>query len=305
MIVRNFEYLLALYREGHYGNAARICNVSQPTLSSGIRQLEKDMGVEIVRHGRRYDGLTLEGYRVLALAQKMSDDCRTLDRELAALRSGFEGELRLGIVPGTTSISPILSAALAEKFPLLQQTISTASPCSLLQGIKSNGLDVALMHLENTCMEDFDTRVLHKERLFLFGCFGLELPASVTWEDVLSRQLCLLASTFSVAVESRLEQSKMRSVVTDSVSVLVSHISTGRFFAVLPQSLANNFLHVANVRAVVITGTPSHCTIALVAGKNSFESASVRAFLEVASSPELAIPVRAIMSIHRRLRAKD
>ena len=52
MIVRNFEYLLALHREGHFGNAAKSCNVSQPTLSAGIKQLEEDMGVEIVRHGR-------------------------------------------------------------------------------------------------------------------------------------------------------------------------------------------------------------------------------------------------------------
>ncbi|CAB3976137.1 LysR family transcriptional regulator [Burkholderia cenocepacia] len=61
MIVRNFEYLLALHREGHFGNAAKSCNVSQPTLSAGIKQLEEDMGVEIVRHGRRYDGLTSKG----------------------------------------------------------------------------------------------------------------------------------------------------------------------------------------------------------------------------------------------------
>lgn len=66
MIVKNFEYLIALDREGHFGRAAKSCNVSQPTLSAGIKQLEEDLGVEIVRHGRRYDGLTLEGGTVLA-----------------------------------------------------------------------------------------------------------------------------------------------------------------------------------------------------------------------------------------------
>lgn len=96
MIVRNFEYLLALHREGHFGNAAKSCNVSQPTLSAGIKQLEEDMGVEIVRHGRRYDGLTSEGMRVLSWAQQMYDDCKGLEREISALRRGIEGKFRLG-----------------------------------------------------------------------------------------------------------------------------------------------------------------------------------------------------------------
>ncbi|WP_438452020.1 LysR family transcriptional regulator, partial [Listeria monocytogenes] len=91
---------------GHFGNAAKSCNVSQPTLSAGIKQLEEDMGVEIVRHGRRYDGLTSEGMRVLSWAQQMYDDCKGLEREISALRRGIEGKFRLGILPGTAGVAP-------------------------------------------------------------------------------------------------------------------------------------------------------------------------------------------------------
>jgi Bacterial regulatory helix-turn-helix protein, lysR family len=40
--------------------AAAACNVSQPTLSAGIQQLEHDLGVMIVKRGRRFQGLTDE-----------------------------------------------------------------------------------------------------------------------------------------------------------------------------------------------------------------------------------------------------
>ena len=90
MIVKNFEYLIALDREGHFGRAAKSCNVSQPTLSAGIKQLEEDLGVEIVRHGRRYDGLTLEGGTVLAWAKKIERDCDGLESDLSALKRGLE-----------------------------------------------------------------------------------------------------------------------------------------------------------------------------------------------------------------------
>jgi len=49
MIVRNFEYLLALNQERHFARAAAACRVSQPTLSAGIKQLEEDMDARIVR----------------------------------------------------------------------------------------------------------------------------------------------------------------------------------------------------------------------------------------------------------------
>ena len=44
------------------------CNISQPTLSGRLRQLEQELGVPIVERGQRYHGLTPEGERVLKWA---------------------------------------------------------------------------------------------------------------------------------------------------------------------------------------------------------------------------------------------
>lgn len=100
MIIRNFEYLLALNKERHFARAAAACRVSQPTLSAGIKQLEEDMDVLIVRRGRRFDGFTLEGERVLAWAQQMLEDCLRLRHELQGFRDhGMEGPFRLGMLP--------------------------------------------------------------------------------------------------------------------------------------------------------------------------------------------------------------
>ncbi|MGC3765343.1 hypothetical protein, partial [Pseudomonas aeruginosa] len=79
-----------------------------------------------------------------------------LEREISALRRGLEGKFRLGILPGTAGVAPTLSIALAEKTPLLQQSILVSGASSLLHAIRENNLDNRLMHLEDIPGVHFD-----------------------------------------------------------------------------------------------------------------------------------------------------
>ena len=54
MFLRQFEYLIALEKEGHFGRAAERCHVSQPSLSSGLNQLEEELGVPIILRHKRF-----------------------------------------------------------------------------------------------------------------------------------------------------------------------------------------------------------------------------------------------------------
>ena len=85
MDLRHLTYLVALVREEHFGRAARACHVSQPTLSSGIRRLESEVGFPIVRRSQRYEGLTPEGERVLEWARRILADVDGLDDELGEI----------------------------------------------------------------------------------------------------------------------------------------------------------------------------------------------------------------------------
>jgi DNA-binding transcriptional LysR family regulator len=47
-LIDKLDFLLALARERHFGRAAEVCGVTQPTLSAGIKQLEEQLGVLLV-----------------------------------------------------------------------------------------------------------------------------------------------------------------------------------------------------------------------------------------------------------------
>ena len=64
-MIDKLEMFIALANERHFGRAAETMGVTQPTLSSAIRQLEEQLGVQLVFRASRFEGLTPEGQRVL------------------------------------------------------------------------------------------------------------------------------------------------------------------------------------------------------------------------------------------------
>src|SRR5215471_6458744 len=113
MIIRHLQYLTALARKRHFARAATLCNVTQSTLSAGIKQLEESLGVLIVERGQRFIGLTEEGERVLAWAQRVLTDYGGLQQELSDMRGGMVGQLRIGAIPVTLPIMSLITGAFA------------------------------------------------------------------------------------------------------------------------------------------------------------------------------------------------
>ena len=68
---RQLSFLVALASERHFGRAARVCHVTQPTLSARLKQLEEELGTALILRGHRFEGFTPEGERVLTHARRI------------------------------------------------------------------------------------------------------------------------------------------------------------------------------------------------------------------------------------------
>ena len=98
MTLRELEYLVALARFRHFGRAAEACCVSQPTLSTQLKKLEGELGMQLVERGTGGVLLTPFGKataerarKILAEVQHIKDAAQEArDPESgAALRAGF------------------------------------------------------------------------------------------------------------------------------------------------------------------------------------------------------------------------
>ena len=150
MISRKFEYLIALAKEGHFARAAAICRVSQPALSAAIQQLESELGVEIVKHGRRFQGFTEQGEIVLAWARNLALDWDRLHERLRERPDTFSGTLHVGVLASTIPLMKLFTLPFQKRFPNTNLRITAHNAFDIAQAVgKSSSMDVVVTYMEN------------------------------------------------------------------------------------------------------------------------------------------------------------
>ncbi|MGE0053856.1 MAG: LysR family transcriptional regulator [Hyphomicrobium sp.] len=199
MDIRQLQYLVALAREKHFTRAANACNVTQPTLSGRIRQLELELGVPIVERSQRYQGLTPEGERVLKWAQLILNNWQSMQQELAHLTdrdAGLSGRLVLGGIPSALPMIPFLTKSVRESHPGIDFTVMSMSSEEILRALEDFAIDVGITYLDNEPIEGLLAAPLYKERYCLFVTESHQLASreAVTWEEAAHERLCLLTT---------------------------------------------------------------------------------------------------------------
>jgi LysR family transcriptional regulator, hydrogen peroxide-inducible genes activator len=148
LTLRQLRYLSALARHRHFGRAADACAVTQPALSMQIRDLEKELGVELVERRSGEAALTEIGAevarraeRVLAAARDLADFARHRSRLLS-------GRLRLGIIPTLAPyVLPKVLPDLQASYPDLTVELRETQTKVLLEELAGGDLDAVMLAL--------------------------------------------------------------------------------------------------------------------------------------------------------------
>lgn len=243
MFIRQLGYLVALARERHFARAAASCNVSQPTLSAGIRSLEEELGITLVMRGHRFVGLTAEGERVLAWAQRSLADLDNLKQELAERHEGLAGRLRVGAVPTALPLVATLLGQLLAVHPNLSVEIASVTSNQIQQGLDEFALDLGITYLDNEPLKAVRRLPLHEEHYFLIAPRGHRLAGRETigWDELADCALCLLSPTMQNrriidAALARAETRTQARIEADSFVPLVAFLKTGAWTSIFPDA---------------------------------------------------------------------
>jgi LysR family hydrogen peroxide-inducible transcriptional activator len=146
MNLQDFRYLVAVAEQRHFGRAAETCHVSQPTLSSQIRKLEKELGVTLLERNNKRVDLTPVGGQILVHAREALAHAAQMEAVARAARDPLDGPLRLGVIPTLAPyLMPIILRPLRESYPRLVIELWEDQTRSLIEGLRSHRLDAALL----------------------------------------------------------------------------------------------------------------------------------------------------------------
>lgn len=155
--MRQLRYLAALARHRHFGRAAEDCAISQPALSMQVRELEREIGVDLVERRPNEIALTDTGLEVAERAEQILAATRDLI-DFARHRDVLSGSLKLGIIPTLAPyVLPRVLPRLQTKYPRLQLELRETQTKMLLQELARGELDCIMLALP---AEDTDVETL-------------------------------------------------------------------------------------------------------------------------------------------------
>ena len=147
--LRQLEYVVAVADTLSFSRAAERCSVSQPGLSSQIRQIETNlnlrlferdhMGVQVTTAGRE---IARMGRIVLTEADRLMDTARSLQAPLT-------GTIRLGVIPTIAPyLLPTLLPRVKLRYPQLKLYLLEGRTADIMHRMREGTLDLVLLDLD-------------------------------------------------------------------------------------------------------------------------------------------------------------
>ncbi|MFN6572635.1 LysR substrate-binding domain-containing protein [Dendronalium sp. ChiSLP03b] len=159
--LRLLRYFVAVAEELNFTRAAERLYISQPALSKQIRQLERELGIELLRRNSRDVKLTAAGAALLPLAQQLLQDWQFTLLAVREVAASQMQTLRVGFI---SSIGSELTKSILTRFQALRQgwkvTIRFFELSDPTAGLLSGNTDVALLRLPVPKQEKLSTEIL-------------------------------------------------------------------------------------------------------------------------------------------------
>lgn len=298
-LLSSMRYLISLSEHRHFGRAAQACHITQPALSNAMRALEEEFGVVIVKRGRNYAGLTPEGERVLATAQRMVREHEVLKQELGSEADRPRGPIRLGAVPTAMPVLSRFAAQLQARHPGIVPTVMSMSSSELESGLERLSLDLALGYTERMKLTGAQLKAWPQyiEHYFVLRRARqphptrLRIGKPMSWREAASLPLVMLTpdmhnrtivdSAFVTAGAPVKPAMEANSILTLPLSVLSGEVCT-----VMPGALVSAVRGERELEALPLLDPEIRTPIGFMAQAGVRASRSLEAALALAQDPE-------------------
>lgn len=237
MNLRDLKYFIAVAHTRHFGRAAALCFVSQPTLSGQIKKLEQELGVSLFERTNRSVQITPIGEEILNHARLMMEQADAISQLAQAHQDPLAGPLRIGAIPTLSPyLMPLILIPLKKQYAQIKLVLSEEMTHVLLQRLHNHEIDAALLA---TPVEDQDLiqTPLFKEPFWLAHPRQHEFynKDEIQRQDLEHTQLLLLSEGHCLAKQAmdicrlseQSQQGEMADLRAASLETLLQFVGAG------------------------------------------------------------------------------
>ncbi|MFA5263709.1 MAG: LysR family transcriptional regulator [Opitutaceae bacterium] len=242
MELQQLRYVIAVAETGNFTRASERTNVSQPSLSQQIINLEKELGHKLFHRLGRKAVLTESGQVFLERARRVLFEVEDASREIRD-SDALERSITVGAIPSLApSLIPPLIALSRTHYPQLVVNVWEDFTDELSRGVVEGELDLAVVELPMK-----DPRI-HSELLFsepLLLAIGINHPLAsrrvVVVDDIKNEKFIMLGggSTLTTTVQRFCGDNQFKPIIScrcAQLSTAKSLVALGCGISILPKS---------------------------------------------------------------------
>ncbi|WP_144392502.1 LysR family transcriptional regulator [Pleionea sediminis] len=262
LTLRQLEVFRAVYEEKAYGKAADKLGLTQPAVSSQIRQLEDILDHKLFEYiGRKvYD--TSAGNSLASTIEKIFEELETLQNTLASIKGQVSGELTIAAVNTAQYVVPYLIKEFREQFPQVILRLNFVNRSEALERLSNNVDDLTIMDIVPVNRPLSSIPFLDNALIPVFpGDYPLLKQEHIQPEEFFAQPLLIreVGSGSRLALEQHCSHSRIDlspSIELGSNEALKHAVISGLGVAVLPKLSVQSELQLGRVKTRDIQGFP-------------------------------------------------
>ena len=288
METRQLRYFVAVAEERHFGRAAQRLHMAQPPLSHQIKQLEDQIGTQLLVRTTRKVDLTPAGELLLIRARMVLAGIEQLEQDVRLVGRGARGVIRIGFSGSATySLMPRIVESARRSLPDVRLNIQgeMLTP-QMEEALEEGRLDMAVLR-PPVQSDDLELNLLEQDELVvaLPEAHRLASLGTLNLCDLSGEQYICYSQTSavnSIFLEACRKAGFRPDVVQEAreTSTLLSFVSAGMGIALVPTTR-----HMFNLEGIVFRSLRDAPVVDLaVAWKRGNDAVLVRNFIDLFKS---------------------
>lgn len=285
MDMKQLRYFIAIAEEKKISAAAKKLHMAQPPLSQQLKNLEQDLGVDLViRHPKGLE-LTEAGENLYKHAQKIVKYMEESRLEVKEIGEGMRGKLSIGV---NTLSSDLLASEIRkyrERYPHITYKIQQNESAQLCKMVKERVIELAIVRFPLE-LDDFSVMPLKKEPFYFVSSTQDDRHSSAIQFEEMQAYPLILPSTEGLGVYHMIvEEFSRRKLEVNLLSecsdipMLLELVSSGFAATIVPEVVLK--MHKGHeLKATRIDDTHLSAASGIIWLKDHYLSMAARHFIE-------------------------